>query len=865
MAKPESTRFRYLHKLPLRIRIAGIYLLLLAISHAIRLFLPDPWPAPDSFKTLNLPSQHGQHVSIRYTDSAPDANPGQPIILLIHGSPAPASHVMKDLQRSLANTGRVICPDLPGFGYSSRHIDDYSIEAHAQYLKAMLQELSIGSVHLVAYSMGGGAAIHLAAGTWPQIQSLSLISSIGVQELELLGDYHLNHAVHGIQCLFFWSLQELVPHMGLLDRFDLNVNYARNFFDSDQRPLRRLLRHVDAPTLIVHGNTDKMVPKEAALEHYRLIPQSHLEMLDGGHLMLFQQTREIGRIIQTHINDSSAGKLPTRNQAKQSRIEAAEPLVGDNRLPPARGVILIAFMVLIAIATLVSEDLACIGAGMLAARGVMGFFPAAFAAFAGIVIGDLMLFAAGRVIGRPAIRHAPLKWVISPDAVGQAETWFKTQGGKIIFTSRFLPGSRLPVYFTAGTIGGSLASFLVYFLSAAILWTPALVGIAMMSGEAILSYYHAFERYALWVGGASILILWVGVRLILKLSSFRGRRLILSRLKRIIHWEFWPSWLIYLPVGVYIFGLGVLRRHLTLFTAANPGIPAGGIIGESKSDILNRLAGSGAVARFTLVRQEWSAQQQVGAVKAFMKIHALTFPLVCKPDRGERGKAVQTVHDHGGLAAYLNGAVEHTIVQEYIHGHEYGVFYYRYPGEASGSILAVTDKHLIHVTGDGTSSLERLILTDPRASCMADLHLNVHQDQLDWIPAPGERVQLVEVGTHARGALFLDGTHLVTPEMTKGFDRVSRAFNGFYFGRYDVRVKSLVDFQEGKGFTVLELNGVTSEATSIYDPKNSLFQAWKVLMSQWRIAVEIGEINVRHGHSAWSPSAFLNLVFKDPK
>jgi hypothetical protein len=55
------------------------------------------------------------------------------------------------------------------------------------------------------------------------------------------------------------------------------------------------------------------------------------------------------------------------------------------------------------------------------------------------------------------------------------------------------------------------------------------------------------------------------------------------------------------------------------------------------------------------------------------------------------------------------------------------------------------------------------------------------------------------------------------------------------------------DFQKGYGFKIVELNGVTSEATHIYDPGNSLWYAYGVLMRQWRIAFEIGSVNRNRG------------------
>ncbi len=78
-------------------------------------------------------------------------------------------------------------------------------------------------------------------------------------------------------------------------------------------------------------------------------------------------------------------------------------------------------------------------------------------------------------------------------------------------------------------------------------------------------------------------------------------------------------------------------------------------------------------------------------------------------------------------------------------------------------------------------------------------------------------------------------------------DRVSRAYEGFYFGRYDVRANSIEDFRTARGLRILELNGVTSEATHIYDPQRGLLAAYRTLCRQWQLAFEIGAANNRLG------------------
>lgn len=514
------------------------YIVLLLISQSVRLLQDDPWPAPEALASVMLSSEktvQGKNkpaMQIRYFDTAPHALPDQPVILLLHGSPMAGSRVFLKFIETLEGHGRVLAPDLPGFGFSTRRIDDYSFKSHAAHLIKFLDQLQVRRVHLVAYSMGGGAAIEMATAKPNRIASLTLISSIGVQELELLGDYHLNHALHGLQLGALWALQELTPHMGILDRWPLNTQYARNFFDSDQRPLRSLLRRVKQPTLIIHGQDDRFVPFAAAREHHRLVPQSTLIAIDGGHLVLFRKTGELADIIAGHIADTHSGKSLSQSQAKTDRIKAAKAPFGQIKLPKVAGLQLFCYVVLIALATLVSEDLACIGAGMLAARGIMGIVPATLAAFTGIVVGDLLLYAAGRFIGRPAIHRLPFRWFIKADDVVRAAQWFKDKGPRIIIASRFLPGSRLPVYFTAGVLGGQVWSFLFYFCIAAALWTPGLVGLAMWTGEAVMTHYAKFHQYALWVALSTMGLLWVAIRMSVQLFSDKGRSLLLSKFKR---------------------------------------------------------------------------------------------------------------------------------------------------------------------------------------------------------------------------------------------------------------------------------------------------------------------------------------------
>jgi hypothetical protein len=114
------------------------------------------------------------------------------------------------------------------------------------------------------------------------------------------------------------------------------------------------------------------------------------------------------------------------------------------------------------------------------------------------------------------------------------------------------------------------------------------------------------------------------------------------------------------------------------------------------------------------------------------------------------------------------------------------------------------------------------------------------------VPAAGEIVPLVEIGTHSRGAVFLDGAALATPALEDAVDRLSRGYPGFHLGRYDVRADSIESLRAGE-FRVVELNGLTAEPTDMYDPRYGVVRAWRALASQWRTAFEIGAENIAAG------------------
>ena len=332
------------------------------------------------------------------------------------------------------------------------------------------------------------------------------------------------------------------------------------------------------------------------------------------------------------------------------------------------------------------------------------------------------------------------------------------------------------------------------------------------------------------------------------------------------YFEFWPMWAFYPPVMLYAAWLMLRYRGALLPTVANPSFPGGGFYGESKAEILAlaiRHVPDWVAPFIRLQRPDVSAGDAASERDAALTALAaagLSLPVVAKPDLGCRGAGVKLVRTPADLLAYIDAFPRGAafLLQRLVpHEGEAGIFYCRRPGEQRGRIVSITLKYFPHVTGDGRSSLRELILADRRAGQLSHLYLRRHTARLDEVLRAGESIRLAFAGSHSRGAIFRNGTHLVTPEMEARFDAIAQAMPEFHFGRFDVRFEDFEQVQRGAGFTILEVNGAGAESTHIWDRRTGLLQAWRDLMRQYRWLFEIGAANRARGFKPMSLAAFM--------
>ena len=141
----------------------------------------------------------------------------------------------------------------------------------------------------------------------------------------------------------------------------------------------------------------------------------------------------------------------------------------------------------LAVGTLVSEDLTSISAGLLAQDGAIELLPAIAACAAGVYLGDLGLWALGRVGGRRALGWAWVRRRVDPSAVAAVGTRLDCRLGVAVLGSRFLPGSRLPMYLVLGISGERPWAFAAWSFVAVLLWTPLIVLLTAAYGSSLTS------------------------------------------------------------------------------------------------------------------------------------------------------------------------------------------------------------------------------------------------------------------------------------------------------------------------------------------------------------------------------------------
>lgn len=327
--------------------------------------------------------------------------------------------------------------------------------------------------------------------------------------------------------------------------------------------------------------------------------------------------------------------------------------------------------------------------------------------------------------------------------------------------------------------------------------------------------------------------------------------IIKNYIHRFWHFEYWPFWAFYLPVFIFWPVFSLRGRSILFFTSVNPSIPHGGCFGESKNEIL-KLISPEFLPRTLYIHSAGSLSDQADLYR---------FPVVLKPDIGERGDNIRIVNSVEEILSYSENLNRPFLIQEFItFPHELGVMVVKDPKTDDFKVTSIVSKKFLSVSGDGKSSLRELMIAIPRAR----FQMKRLEGMLDLsvIPSLGEVVVLEPIGNHKRGTTFINSNHLIDKNVTETFRKISSSIPGFYFGRFDIKVADLESFKRGKDIRIMELNGAFSEPGHIYDPQISLLEAWTDLLINWWDLSGIAKQNHLLGQKPTSFSEFAGLYFE---
>lgn len=269
----------------------------------------------------------------------------------------------------------------------------------------------------------------------------------------------------------------------------------------------------------------------------------------------------------------------------------------------------------------------------------------------------------------------------------------------------------------------------------------------------------------------------------------------------------------------------------------------GGFMAESKKEIYDLIPPQ-YYPKTELIQQNCDFH----GVENLLEKAAIRFPFIAKPDIGLRGSAVKKIANLDELKTYHNRANFDYLIQDLIpYEQEVGIFYVRFPNENKGKITGIVAKEYLIVEGDGNSKIVDLIKANPRYELQLNALQKEYGNQLEVVLPKGEKRNLVPYGNHARGAKFIDASDKISPQLTETFDQICTQIPEFYFGRLDVMYDSWYDLELGKNFSIVEVNGAASEPTHIYDPKHSIFFAWKELARHITYMYQISVANHKRG------------------
>jgi pimeloyl-ACP methyl ester carboxylesterase len=261
---------------------------------------------------------------LRYVDIG--SGDGPPVVF-VHGLAGNWQNWLENLPR-VARERRVVALDLPGFGQSEDPDERITMSGYGRTVDALADHLDLGEVALVGNSMGGFVAAETAIQFPERIERLVLVSAAGITSSTLRREPvlvwgrvammagsrgaaekrmailrpRLRHAVYStimrhpsrIAAETLWEISEGAGRAAFRWALEAILDYD----------FRERLREIRAPTLIVWGENDMLVPVQDADEYERQIPGARKVVLeDTGHVSMVERPPTFNRLLLEFLDE----------------------------------------------------------------------------------------------------------------------------------------------------------------------------------------------------------------------------------------------------------------------------------------------------------------------------------------------------------------------------------------------------------------------------------------------------------------------------------------------------------------------------------------------------------------------------------
>ena len=287
---------------------------------------------------LNVGKENSTEIELYYEDHGS----GDPVVL-IHGYPLSGSSWEKQLPVLLAAGRRVITYDRRGFGKSSQPTAGYNYDTFAEDLHKLVTKLKLRNFALVGFSMGGGeVARYIGKHGSKDVSHAIFISSVPPFLLKTPDNQE------GVDGSVFEGIQKAIA----TDRYAFFTDFFKNFYNTDlllgkrvseqvvqaswnlaagasataslacvptwHEDFRNNLTKIDVPTLVIHGDADRILPITASgLRTAKLVKGARLAMVkDGPHCITWTHAEEVNSELTNFLGKGAAQRAVSAHQSK---------------------------------------------------------------------------------------------------------------------------------------------------------------------------------------------------------------------------------------------------------------------------------------------------------------------------------------------------------------------------------------------------------------------------------------------------------------------------------------------------------------------------------------------------------------------